>query len=172
MFIYEIPPISYMGLDEVNRIKAFFTQHNIAVTYLHHKAVITSEDAAKTRGFELKQGVKAILFTNDSLGWVIANISADKKVDQKKVAEHMSWSKGKIRMATPEEVLQKTGCEIGAVPPFGHKEQLHILVDKNIYDNKENAFNIGLRTDSVKIKTENMKKVFNELKVTECMLAK
>jgi len=73
-----------MSSEEVNRIKAFFVQRNITPTYLEHEAVITSEDAAKTRGFKLKQGIKAILFTNDSEGWVVVNIPADKKVDQKK----------------------------------------------------------------------------------------
>jgi len=79
----------------------------------------------------------------------------------------MGWSKGKTRMATAEEVLQKTGCEIGAVPPFAHKEQLQILVDKEIYNNQENAFNIGVRTQSVNLKTENLKIVFEELKAVE-----
>ena len=70
-------------------------------------------------------------------------------------------------MATHEEVLRITGCEIGAVPPFGHKEKLTIFVDKEIYTNKENAFNIGLRTHSVQVPTEEMKKVFDILQVQE-----
>src|SRR3989344_2070709 len=150
-----------MGQEEVNRIKSLLLELELKPTYLEHEEVITSKDAAKTRGFELKQGIKAILFTNDNNKWVIADIPADKKVDAKKVAEQLGWSKSKIRMATPEEVLQKTGCELGAVPPFGHKETLHILIDQGVYDNQENAFNIGLRTHSVKIKTEFMKRVFD-----------
>ena len=161
-----------MGQEEVNRIKAFFSEMGINPVYLKHEAVITSEDAAKTRGFELKQGIKAILFTNDNNKWVIADIPADKKVDAKKVAEQLGWSKSKIRMATPEEVLQKTGCEPGAVPPFGHKETLLILIDQGVYDNQENAFNIGLRTHSVKIKTEFMKRVFDRINAKEGLFSK
>ena len=70
-------------------------------------------------------------------------------------------------MANPNEVLEKTGCEIGAVPPFGHKEKHQIVVDKGVYDNKESAFNIGLRTNSVKVKTDLMKKVLDSLSVIE-----
>src|SRR3989344_3469825 len=148
-----------MSHAEMERIKAFFTELNIHPTYLEHEAVITSEDAAKTRGFQLKQGIKALLFANDNNDWVIVDVPADKKVDQKKVAETLQWQKSKIRMATAEEVMLKTGCEIGAVPPFGHKEQIQILVDTEVYDNQESTFNIGLRTHSVKIKTELMKKI-------------
>ena len=79
----------------------------------------------------------------------------------------MNWSKGATRMATQEEVMEKTGCETGAVPPFGHKNAIPILVDKGVYENQENAFNIGLRTKSVKIKTAEMKVLFGKEKVLE-----
>lgn len=161
-----------MGQNEADKIKALFSEMNIKPIYLEHEAVITSEDAAKTRGFELKQGIKAILFTNDNNEWVIVDIPADKKVDAKKAAEQLGWSKSKIRMATPDEVMSKTGCEIGAVPPFGHKENLQIFVDQGVYNNQENAFNIGLRTNSVKIKTEFMREVFQKINAKEEIFSK
>lgn len=155
-----------MGIEEINRIKNIFASLGLHPTYREHLAVITSEEAAKTRGDQLKEGIKALLFTNET-DWVIVDVPADKKVDQKKVAERLQWSKGKIRLARPEEVMQKTGCEIGAVPPFGHKEKMPILVDKSIYENQKSAFNIGLRTHSVKIPTREIKIVFNKLGAIE-----
>ena len=156
-----------MGIDEVNRIKKIFTELHLHPTYREHEAVVTSEEAAKTRGDQLQEGIKALLFTNGEDQWVIVDVPADKKVDQKKVAEVLGWSKGKVRMATPEEVMQKTGCEIGAVPPFGHKEKIQILVDVGVYENHNSAFNIGLRTHSIKIPTAEMKIVFQEIKALE-----
>lgn len=161
-----------MSQEEVSGIKEFFSKLDIHPEYLEHEAVVTSEDAARTRGFELRQGIKSILFTNNSNEWVVADVPADKKINQNKVAEQMNWSKRRIRMATADEVLQKTGCEIGAVPPFGHKETIPIVVDKGIYGNQESDFNIGLRTQSVKIKTQLMKIVFEKLKAVEGDFAK
>ncbi|MSR86450.1 hypothetical protein EXS74_03590 [Candidatus Woesearchaeota archaeon] len=155
-----------MGMEEVERIRAVFLSLGITPTYLEHEPVLTSEDAARTRGFELKQGIKAIVLTNGNNEWLIVDVPADRKVNIKLVAEKKSWSKGKTRMATPEEVLEKTNCQIGAVPPFGHKESIPLYVDEAIFENKDSAFNIGLRTHSVKIKTELMKKVFQELHAT------
>ena len=155
-----------MGMEEVERNKTLFKECGIEPTYLEHEPVLTSEDAAKPRGFELKQGIKAIVLTNGNNEWLIVDVPADKKVNIKAVAEKKSWSKGKTRMATPEEVLEKTGCQIGAVPPFGHKESIPIFVDEAIFENQESAFNIGLRTHSVKIKTELMRKVFQEKNAT------
>ena len=114
-----------------------------------------------------KDGGKALLFTNGKEEFVIVNIPADRRVDQKKVAQAIGWPKGAVRMATQEEVMEKTGCEIGAVPPFGHKNAIPILIDKGVYENQENAFNIGLRTKSVKIKTAEMKVLFEKEKVLE-----
>ena len=156
-----------MGNTEVERIKKKFVEYDLHPTYREHEAVITSEEASKTRGDLLKQGIKALLFTNGKKDFVIVDLPADKKVDQKKVASTMNWSKGATRMATQEEVMEKTGCEIGAVPPFGHKNAIPILVDKGVYENQKNAFNIGLRTKSVKIKTAEMKVLFGKEKVLE-----
>lgn len=156
-----------MGKEELNKIKKFFEELSIEPQYLEHEAVITSEDAAKTRDFQLKQGIKAILFTNDNDEWVIVDVPADRKVDAKKVAEKLRWSKNKIRIATPEEVMNKTNCEIGAVPPFIHKDLIPIFVDVSVYDNQESFFNIGLRTHSVMVKTEFMKNIFEKVNATE-----
>lgn len=160
-----------MGIEEVNKIKEFFLANHIKPIYLEHGAVITSEDAAKTRGFELRQGIKAIVIANENK-FTVVDIPADKKADIKKVAELMGWSKSKTRMATSEEVMKITNCEIGAVPPFGHKETLPIFVDTGVYDNQENAFNIGLRTHSVKVKTKDMKVVFSKVNAVEGTFSK
>lgn len=161
-----------MGIEEVNNVKRIFSELHLNPTYMQHEAVLTSIDAAVTRGFELKQGIKAILFTNDKNDFVIVNVPADKKVNQKKVAEVLGWAKKDIRMATAEEVLQQTGCEIGSVPPFGHKNKIKLLLDTGVYDNEESDFNIGLRTESVKIKTEEMKRVFHFCSAEEGEFAK
>lgn len=156
-----------MSFAEHDRIQEKLSELLLHPIYFEHDPVITSEDAAKTRGFALKQGIKALLFTNGKNDWVIVDVPADKKAHLKKIAENRGWSKKDIRMATPEEVIEITGCEIGSVPPFGHKISIPILVDAGIYNNTESAFNIGLRTHSVKIPTEDMKVLFKHIDAIE-----
>ncbi|MBU1252027.1 MAG: hypothetical protein KJ905_03515 [Nanoarchaeota archaeon] len=151
-----------MSLNEVDKIKSILSEVGANPVYSEHEAVRTSEDAVRVRGGKLSQGIKAILFTTET-DWVVVDIPADKKVDVGKVARHLGWSRGRLRMATPDEVLQKTGCEVGAVPPFGHKENLKILVDEGVFDNQENSFNIGLRTHSAKVRTEDVRRVFDRI---------
>jgi len=156
-----------MGQEEKKRIKKIFSELDLHPEYLQHEEVITSEDAASTRGFELKQGIKSLLFTNGKDEWIIVDVPADKMVNQKKVAEKLGWSKGKTRMADEEEVMQKTGCKIGAVPPFGHKDKIKVLYDSEIFANEVSTFNIGLRSDSVKINTSEVRIVFDKIGAEE-----
>ena len=152
-----------MSLNEIERIKSEFARLGLHPTYLEHEPVVTSEEAARTRGFELKQGIKSLLFTNGKGEWAIVDIPADLKVGQKKVADQRGWTKRDIRMATADEVVEVTGCEVGSVPPFGHKTAVPILVDRKVYDNDTSAFNIGMRTNSVKIPTKEMKILFENI---------
>lgn len=156
-----------MSFNELNRIKEELSRLHLNPIYFEHEPVITSEQAAQTRGFALKQGIKALLFTNGNGEWVIVDIPADQKVHLKKVVEVLGWSKRDMRMATPKEVVEITGCEIGSVPPFGHKTTIPILVDVGVYGNTESAFNIGLRTHSIRIPTRDMKVLFKDLAVIE-----
>jgi prolyl-tRNA editing enzyme YbaK/EbsC (Cys-tRNA(Pro) deacylase) len=161
-----------MSINELNKIKDTFTRLGLKPEYLEHEPVITSEDAAKTRGFSLKQGIKALLFTNGLGQWAIVNVPADKKVQQKKVADACGWTKKDIRMATTQEVIEITGCEVGSVPPFGHKTSVQIYVDSGVYENEMSAFNIGLRTRSVKVPTSDMRIVFKDVGAKEGSFAK
>lgn len=156
-----------MSLEELERIKSEFARFALHPTYLEHESVITSADAARTRGFELRQGIKALLFTDGKNNWVIVDVPGDRMVDHKKVASEIGWSKNSTRMATPEEVTEITGCEIGSVPPFGHKTSIPILVDMLVFENVESTFNIGLRTNSVKIPTQEMRDLFKKINAKE-----
>ena len=161
-----------MSRNELEKIKSEFVRLSLHPAYLEHEPVITSEEAARTRGFALKQGIKSLLFTDGKNNWVVVDVPADQKADQKKIASKMEWSKSSTRMATPEEVLEITGCEVGSVPPFGHKKIVPILVDVGVFENIESAFNIGLRTNSVKITTAEMKTLFKDIGAKEGNFAK
>jgi prolyl-tRNA editing enzyme YbaK/EbsC (Cys-tRNA(Pro) deacylase) len=52
---------------------------------------------------------------------------------------------------------------VGAVPPFGHRERIQLLVDVGVYNNTESSFNIGLRTHSARVATADVKKILDKL---------
>ena len=50
---------------------------------------------------------------------------------------------------------------------FKYKELIPILVDQKVYENEESAFNMELKTASVKISTQEMKIVFEKAEARE-----
>ncbi|MEM3410200.1 MAG: YbaK/EbsC family protein, partial [Nitrososphaerota archaeon] len=62
----------------------------------------------------------------------------------------------KLKLATPIEVLEKTGCEIGSVHPFGNLYNLQTYLDRSVLENTWVNFNAGLHTVSIHMKTEDL----------------
>ena len=141
-----------------------------------HEPVKTSEEASKIRGVALNTGVKALLLRERKQNiepgktgfhqnrFVIVLVPADKKVDMEKIAELEKAKKAVL--ATPQEVLEETGCDIGGVPPFGHTKnsqpnQIKTYMDRGILKIQTVNFNAGSRTVSVSMKGEDLGKIVN-----------
>ena len=150
---------------ETQKVIELFKKYNIQHEIVHHNPTLTSQDSARERGGELKQGVKSLLVkTKDPpTKFVIANLPADCKLDYKKLEQFTGFPK--LTLASPSEVLEQTGCELGAVPPFGHKNEVPLVVDFKVFENEMNEFNIGQRTVSAKVPTQELKRLFQELKI-------
>ena len=123
---------------------------------MHHQAVFTSEESAKIRGTELKQGAKALVFKTEDK-YVMAVISADRKVDLKKLKTIIGCKK--MALAPAEDIKEETGLEKGAIPPFGSLFKMQVYLDKSLAENEIIAFNAGSHTDSVKMSYEDYVKV-------------
>lgn len=128
------------------KIKSNLDKGEIKYKVLEHKAVYTSEEAAKIRGTKISQGAKAIIMFGDKKPLMIV-VPADKKIDFKKFK--LSAKVKDLRMATAEEVKKITGVKIGAVPPFGNLIGVALYVDSGLAKEKEIVFNAGLHTKSI-----------------------
>jgi Ala-tRNA(Pro) deacylase len=69
-----------------------------------------------------------------------------------------------IRFATPDEVRNATGCEVGSVPPFGHPApDLAVFMDARIADAEHFMFNPAVPTESVRIAGADVARVLEAL---------
>jgi len=123
---------------------------------LEHEPVYTSEDAAKIRDTNASQGAKALILYADKKP-VLVVVPGDKKVDFKKY-KTLTGTKD-LRMATPEEVLELTGLEIGSIPPVGRAMDLPSYYDKSFEEKDVAAFNAGAHTVSVVMNAADLIKV-------------
>ena len=149
-------------LNEFEAITRLLDENGIEYKIHEHEPVHHAEDAAKVRGFDLKSGVKSLVFRIEKEGFndfILVLVSGNRRVDSKKLSQ-ITKAKN-VKLASPEEVVEKTGCEIGSCHPFGNLTGMKTYMDDRILENKIVAFNAGLHTMSITMDPRDMVKVVN-----------
>lgn len=122
--------------------------------YKKHEPTPTSEDSARIRGTKMSEGVKALILrgktTNENYMFAIP---ADKKADMKKVSEIVGE---KCEFEKPEIIESRYGLIIGGVPPFGNLLGIKTYFDSAVLNEEISAFNAGLQTDSIVMKSKDL----------------
>ena len=114
-----------MSKKETDKILDLIRKNDIVFRIFRHEPVYTSIQASEVRGTELSTGVKALIFKEKSGKFLMALVSADKRIDENKL-ENVS-NKENVKLASPDEVFGLTGCKVGSVPPFGNLWNLETL---------------------------------------------
>lgn len=101
----------------------------------------TVEDAAAAVGVHPRQIGKSLLFmikqADGEMQPLLVISNGLSRVAYKKLAEHLGVSRRRLRIATPEQVKDATGYEVGTVPPFGHSQPLPTLLDESVTELEE-----------------------------------
>lgn len=118
-----------------------------------HEPVYTSKGASEVRGVPLDTGVKAMVLERDDGELILGLVPADHRIDLEGVGEAEG---AEVELADPDEVLEVTGCEIGSVPPFGHKQPLKTYLDPEVLDKDRVNFNAGKHEVSVDLDPEDL----------------
>ncbi|MBE2224704.1 MAG: YbaK/EbsC family protein [Anaerolineae bacterium] len=93
----------------------------------------TVAEAAAVLGAEPDQIIKSILFLADGEPVLVIN-NGLARVAWKQLADYLGVSRRRLKTANADVVLDITGFEVGAVPPFGHKMKLRTVVATAVYD--------------------------------------
>jgi len=153
-----------MTVETFLQIKKILDDAKVEYTHLIHEYVSTSEDAAKIRGTNIEDAAKAIILKaefktenadgtmNKSFNFLQAIIPAHQRIDLKKL-KIILGSKN-VALASPDEVLERTGCTIGSVPPFGKLFNISMYMDESILKKDLIVFSAGTHNDSVKMKVQ------------------
>jgi Ala-tRNA(Pro) deacylase len=138
-------------------IVALLEKANIDYSVVEHEPVYTNPAMAEALGVSEAETVKSLVLLTKEKQMVVLVLPGDKKVDWKKAAAGIGTKK--VSFAKPEAVLEKVGCEIGCVPPFGQLSPLPIFMDKDLTRKDMVYFNPGRHDKSFKIKAWDLKKV-------------
>ena len=92
--------------------------------------------AARAVGTQPERIVKSILFLVAGLP-VLAITCGQSYVDRRALAAMYNIGRKKVKLADPETVLKETGYEVGAMPPFGHRDPLPTWIDERVLEKPE-----------------------------------
>jgi Ala-tRNA(Pro) deacylase len=129
-----------MAESVFQRIEAWLQEQAAPYQVLRHAPVYTSEEAAQVRGTPLASGAKALVCKAEE-GFVMFVIPADRKLASGAIRRAKGWRK--LRFASREEVVERTGLQPGSIPPFGSLFGLPTLCDAGLGRNAVIHFNAG-----------------------------
>ena len=89
----------------------------------------TARGAAKAIGCDLSQIVKSLVFVGDG-AYVLALVPGDRRADEAAIAAAVGARE--IRIAKPDEVMQATGFEPGAVAPFPQRAVARAVMEREL----------------------------------------
>ncbi len=117
-------------MSSVERVQEYLIRHGVDSRVVElDKSTRTAPMAAEAIGTELGSIVKSLIFIADG-EVVLALVAGDRRADLLKLAQELGVSE--VRIASAEEVREKTGFAIGGVPPVGHHLPLPTLIDRSL----------------------------------------
>lgn len=115
-------------------LQAFMEQQGIPGEILILEvATPTVETAAQAVGAPPQQIVKSVLFSLPTEN-VLTISCGDQLVERRVIANLYGISRKRVKLASPEVVLDVTGYAVGTVPPFGHRQPLSTLLDRRVLE--------------------------------------
>lgn len=136
-------------MDLEQSIRDLLEQKKIAYQTVEHEPVYTNPAMAEALGVPESRTVKSLVVTTKEGELVVVVLPGHKKVDWKRAAAAANTRK--VSFAKPETVLEKVGCEVGCVPPFGQRTSMKVIMDKELTRQQDVYFNPGVHHKSYKI---------------------
>ncbi len=125
---------SKLGISD---LQDFMLAHAVQGEFLQLDVLTpTVEAAARAVNVRPEQIIKSILFLVDGQP-VLAIACGLSTIGRRAMADLYGVGKKRVKLAAPGMVLEVSGYEVGAMPPFGHRQPLRTLIDRRVLDETE-----------------------------------
>ncbi len=144
------------------QIKQYLKDNKIKFEEFEHDSAFTCKEQAKALGVEEKEIAKSLLFKVDGSYFIQVIAPGNKSVNAKMLKETLKAEK--FELASPEEVLEISGCQPGCVSPFvdamPRKEKVRkTYMDMQLTRQKEVFISLGKHTKTFKISKADLLKL-------------
>lgn len=131
--------------------------------FRHPGAVHSLEQAALERGQIPDQVVRSLLFRVAEGEYVMVLVAGPEQISWRALRRHLNQSR--LTLASPEEVRQVTGYELGAVSPFGLPSPLPVLVDASVVAQEEVSIGSGVRGTTIILHVDDLMRALGNVEI-------
>ncbi|MEZ4517843.1 MAG: YbaK/EbsC family protein [Chloroflexota bacterium] len=135
--------------------------------FRHAGPVRSLEQAAEERNQRPEQVVRSILFRLAQDEYLMVAVAGPNQIDWRALRQAAGQSR--MTMAKPEEVLQVTGYQIGAVAPFGLPIPIRIMLDESILQEEIVSMGSGVRGTAVILSTSELQRALGDVEVVNVL---
>jgi Ala-tRNA(Pro) deacylase len=131
-------------------LKGFLDENNVRYVTIKHSPAFTAQEIAASAHIPGREMAKSVVV---KLGrkMAIVVLPASARVDFDLLREAVAESD--VRLATEAEFRAAfPGCELGAMPPFGHLYGMDTFVSPKLTEDEEIAFNAGTHTELIRMR--------------------
>lgn len=104
----------------------------IEFTTHEYEPFTTYQEMQDKLPFPAASWLKTMAFRVKDSFWILAGICAPDRVDYKKLAAMFDVKRENIVAGSPEEVEAALGQEVGGVGPLSARENVKVVIDKNL----------------------------------------
>lgn len=145
-------------------------QAGIPYRFFRHPGQVRSlEQAAAERGQQPQQVIRSIVFRLEQDEYLMVLAAGPEQISWATLRKYLGMSR--LTMAKPEEVLQVTGYQTGAVSPFGLPQPMRILADPGIFKPDEVSLGAGIRNATVILQREDLQRALGPIETVELVVS-
>jgi prolyl-tRNA editing enzyme YbaK/EbsC (Cys-tRNA(Pro) deacylase) len=142
------------------KLKQFLSDNSIHAEHLSFQQSCHSvEEAAKAANVNPDDFIKNICLIDLNGNLIVAIVKGEDRASTSRVGEILKLQRPRI--ATPEEILEKTGYPCGGTPSFGY--HAIFLIDQRVMEKEVVYSGGGSENSLIKISTKELQKVNNGL---------
>ncbi|MFQ6094564.1 MAG: aminoacyl-tRNA deacylase [Candidatus Bathyarchaeia archaeon] len=140
------------------KLKLFMRDHNVRGEHLSFEQSCHSvKEAARAANANIEDFVKNICMIDSEGNLIVAIVKGEDRASTSRVAKALNIDRPRI--ATPEEILEKTGYPCGGVPSFGY--EAIFLVDPRVMEKEILYTSGGSENSLVKISAKELQRANN-----------
>ena len=133
----------------VQQLKDFLDSRGVKYVSVKHSLAYTAQEVAESAHVSGKEMVKTLVVKLDGRMALVA-LPASEKVDLRQVRD--ASGARHVELATESEFASRfSGCDVGAMPPFGNLYDMDTYVTDSLTRDREIAFNAGTHTEVIRM---------------------